>query len=86
MRSSSKVFCSTRPSSSTFCQREPWRKVVKFNALETFHDNRKELESVLFIYEEFLHKKIEKGHVFIDLTEAMNIPCSETVYSAVARI
>lgn len=35
MRSSSKVFCSTRPSSSTVCQREPLRNLFKFNVLET---------------------------------------------------
>ena len=54
-----------------------------FNALEIenneilwsyFHEYRKFLESVVFVEEEFLHERIQKEDVSIDLTATMNIP------------
>ena len=52
----------------------------------TFHDYRKDLESVVFVDEEFLHKMIKKKHMFVDLAATMNILCCKTVYRSVARI
>ena len=54
-----------------------------FNALEIgnvdmlqpyFQDYRKGLEPVVFVEEEFLHKRIQKEDVFVDFTVSMNIP------------
>ena len=75
-----KFFCSTRLTSSMFyClpteDMEGLRKV--FNALEIenndilqpyFHDYRKDFESVVFVEEEFLCKRIQKEDMFVDLT------------------
>ena len=58
-----------------------FRKV--FNGLEIennemllsyFHEYKKDLESVVFVEEEFLHERIQKEDVFVDLTATMNIP------------
>ena len=60
---------------------EGFKKV--FNALEIennemlwsyFHEYRKILESVVFVEEEFLHERIQKEDVSVDLTATMNIP------------
>ena len=39
-----------------------------------FHEYRKILESVVFVEEEFLHERIQKEDVSVDLTATMNIP------------
>ena len=58
-----------------------FRKV--FNGLEIennemlfsyFHEYKKDLESVVFVEEEFLHERIQKEDVSVDLTATMNIP------------
>ena len=60
---------------------EGFRKV--FNALEIenneilrshFHEYKKNLESVVFVEEAFLHERIQKEDVSVDLTPTMNIP------------
>ena len=57
---------------------ERFRKV--FNALEIenneklrsyFHEYRKNLDSVVFVEEEFLHERIQKQDVSVDLTAIM---------------
>ena len=59
---------------------ERFRKV--FNGLEIenneklrsyFHEYRKNLDSVVFVEEEFLHERIQKQDVSVDLTATMNI-------------
>ena len=59
---------------------EGFRKV--FNALETennemlrsyFHEYRKDLDSFVFVEEEFLHERIQKEDRSVDLTANMNI-------------
>ena len=58
-----------------------FRKV--FNGLEIennemllsyIHEYKKDLESVVFVEEEFLHERIQKEGVSVDLTATMNIP------------
>ena len=39
-----------------------------------FHEYRKIFESVVFVEEEFLHERIQKEDVSVDLTATMNIP------------
>ena len=60
---------------------EGFKKV--FNALEIennemlwlyFHEYRKIFESVVFVDEEFLHKRIQKEDVSVNLTTTINIP------------
>ena len=38
-----------------------------------FHDYRKNHESKIFVEEEFLHKRIQKEDIFVDLTPTTNI-------------
>ena len=68
-------YCSQRADMEVF------RKV--FNALEIenneilrlyFHEYRKNLESVVFVEEEFLHKRIQKEDVSFNSIATMNIP------------
>ena len=39
-----------------------------------FHKYRKNLESLVFVEEEFLHERVQKEDVSVDLTATMNIP------------
>ena len=87
MRGSNEVFFGARslPLPVFYCSQtadmEGFRKVL--NALEIesneilrsyFHEYKKNLESVVLVEEEFLHERIQKEDVSIDLTATMNIP------------
>lgn len=79
---------------STVRQRQTRNDWEISNALEAennemlqsfFHDYRKEVESVVFLEVELLHKRIRKEKVFVDLTAATNITENLIPYETVWR-
>ena len=59
---------------------EGFRKVFKVLEIENnevlrsyFHEYRKNLDSVVFVEEEFLHERIQEEDMSVDLTATMNI-------------